>query len=624
MDWRSLVDAALVSSAVAHVLLVVIGLSRLDRGVASDRQVALVAGAVSAGFALSATRWAGIGWAPSLLVVVSLWALTAGAVRLWPQFTPLGAMIWMSFLLMGGTGLVWGALFLASLRLSGVTLCVMWVAAGVGLLSVPSSLVQTLEGWEALFRRSWTRPNQPMRGWQPRREWPRVCIQVPTHAEPPDLVVETLDALARVRYANFEVLVIDNNTSDEALWRPVQRHCESLGPRFRFLHVEGISGAKAGALNWAMQYVGPEVELIGVVDADYQVSPDWLADAVGHFEDETVGFVQCPHAYRDFEWSPFGRMADAEYRVFFATSMASLSEHGAGITVGTMSLIRTRALVDAGGWAEWCLTEDSELAIRIHACGYSSVYLTTPYGWGLIPETFEGYKKQRFRWTYGPVQEFKRHLRLFLPQRRPSKRAVVSQLTPRQRVHHGNHGLDVVMVGIRLLLVPIAGVAMMSMVWHRESVPMPLVLWIASTAVLVGSVLMRWAVYRDVVGMTLREALGGTLAFLSLSHVISLASLSAVVGRHATWQRTDKFRQSARRGAQWGSTGAETFLAVLCLATAVLAAAAVHHPGMVLALAVGVAWQGLSYASAPLMSLIAVRALSVKRPARAFSRAEIA
>jgi hypothetical protein len=44
--------------------------------------------------------------------------------------------------------------------------------------------------------------------------------------------------------------------------------------------------------------------------------------------------------------------------VFFATSMVSLSEHGAGLTVGTMSLIRRRALVEAGGWAEWCLTED--------------------------------------------------------------------------------------------------------------------------------------------------------------------------------------------------------------------------------------------------------------------------
>lgn len=35
--------------------------------------------------------------------------------------------------------------------------------------------------------------------------------------------------------------------------------------------------------------------------------------------------------------------------------------------------------------------------------GYSSAYLTEVCGQGLIPETFADYRKQRFRWTYGPV-----------------------------------------------------------------------------------------------------------------------------------------------------------------------------------------------------------------------------
>lgn len=76
-----------------------------------------------------------------------------------------------------------------------------------------------------------------------------VTVQVPTYAEPPEVVIGTLDALARLDYPDFEVMVIDNNTADERLWRPVQEHCARLG--FRFLRVEGITGAKAGALNWA-------------------------------------------------------------------------------------------------------------------------------------------------------------------------------------------------------------------------------------------------------------------------------------------------------------------------------------------------------------------------------------
>src|SRR5206468_2951819 len=163
-------------------------------------------------------------------------------------------------------------------------------------------------------------------------------------------------------------------------------------------------------------YIGTRAELVAIVDADYVADPDWLAHTVGHFEDPAVGFVQCPHAYRDYESSIFTRMANAEYTGFFAADMVALDEAGAGITVGTMSVIRLAALDTAGGWAEWCMTEDSELAIRIHAAGYSSVYIERPYGWGLIPETWEGYKKQRFRWTYGPVQELMAHARVLLPR----------------------------------------------------------------------------------------------------------------------------------------------------------------------------------------------------------------
>src|SRR5262249_6292611 len=68
----------------------------------------------------------------------------------------------------------------------------------------------------------------------------------------------------------------------------------------------------------------------------------------------------------------------------------------------------------AGGWAEWCLTEDSEVAVRLHALGYEGYYLPDTYGWGVIPETFENYKIQRFRWAGGPVQQFKKHWRLYL------------------------------------------------------------------------------------------------------------------------------------------------------------------------------------------------------------------
>ena len=99
------------------------------------------------------------------------------------------------------------------------------------------------------------------------------------------------------------------------------------------------------------------------------------------------------------------------------------------------------------------------------------------------PRDLRGLRRQRFRWTYGPVQELRRHLRLFLP--RPFARD--SRLDWRQRVHHANHGLDVALVGVRTLAVPIGALAGASMLVQHERVGMPFALWLAATAMLVGT-----------------------------------------------------------------------------------------------------------------------------------------
>src|SRR6185312_10412680 len=64
----------------------------------------------------------------------------------------------------------------------------------------------------------------------------RVSIHVPIYNEPPQMVIETLNALARLDYDDYEVIILDNNTPDPETWRPVEAHCRTLGPRFRFFH----------------------------------------------------------------------------------------------------------------------------------------------------------------------------------------------------------------------------------------------------------------------------------------------------------------------------------------------------------------------------------------------------
>ena len=83
---------------------------------------------------------------------------------------------------------------------------------------------------------------------------------------------QTLDAVARLDYPNFECVVVINNTPDPALWRPVEEHCRALGERFKFVNAENLQGFKAGALRLAMVHTAADAEVIGVIDADYVVA----------------------------------------------------------------------------------------------------------------------------------------------------------------------------------------------------------------------------------------------------------------------------------------------------------------------------------------------------------------
>ena len=208
----------------------------------------------------------------------------------------------------------------------------------------------------------------------------KVSVHLPAYNEPPDMLIETLDALARLDYPNFEVIVVDNNTRDEAVWRPVEAHCRKLGERFRFFHVAPLAGFKAGALNYALAQTAPMPRSIAVIDSDYKVEPNWLPDLVPAFDNPRIAIVQAPQDYRDENDNAFKAMCYAEYRGFFYIGMITRNERNAIIQHGTMTLVRRYVLAAVGGWAEWCITEDAELGLRVFEAGYEAIYIPHSYG----------------------------------------------------------------------------------------------------------------------------------------------------------------------------------------------------------------------------------------------------
>lgn len=481
-----------------------------------------------------------------------------------------------------------------------------YAITGISLALLPLSFGKVWLQSTIFGRRAWHRPRMPLSNNEP-PYLPKVSVHVPCYAEPPDIVIETLNALNKLDYPNYEVIIIDNNTQDPKLWKPVQRHCAHLGERFRFFHVEGIKGAKAGALNYIAPHVATDAELIACIDSDYIAEPDFLSRLTGFFADPQMGFIQTSHDYRLWEDRPYQRACYWEYLPFYKQSLPALSEWTSSFTVGTMCVIRRRALQEAGGWAEWCLTEDSEVAIRIHALGYKSIALADTFGRGLIPETFTDYKKQRFRWTAGPAQQLKHHYRLLLP----GIWAARSEMTNQQRYFELVHCTSGIPFMFALLGSIIAPLVILQLISSGIIIPIPKVLLPVFLAVTTTQAVFTWLEYRQV-GASFKEMLWGSIAGMSLQHTKEVAAVAGFFSRKPLgWNRTNKFKALPMGLSALSATRWETVRGMVTIVIAIFCAFHLHlaEPGMASVGVIILFLSGLTYLTAPFMAILGERDL---------------
>jgi exo-beta-1,3-glucanase (GH17 family)/cellulose synthase/poly-beta-1,6-N-acetylglucosamine synthase-like glycosyltransferase len=396
----------------------------------------------------------------------------------------------------------------------------------------------------------------------PSERCPKVSIHVPTYEEPPAMLIETLNSLAALDYSNYEVLVIDNNTRSEALWRPVEAHCARLGARFRFYHVAPLAGYKAGALNFALQKMAPDAEIVAIIDSDYRVEPGWLTRLVPHFANANTALVQAPQDYRDQHARAFKTLCEAEYRGFFHIGMVTRNERNAIIQHGTMTMIRAAVLREVGGWAEWTVTEDAELGLRILEHGYDSVYATDSLGHGLTPDRFRDYRSQRFRWAIGATQILRMHGRKLLGLE-PSK------LTPGQRFHFLTGWAAWLGDGLNLAFNLLAIAWSTLMILSPSEFLAPIARFSAFVIAFFAFKLVKMAwLYRRRVRASVGETLAAIVAGLSLVYITGRAVLAGAAGTETRFVRTPKFADKDGVLGALEAVAGESLLAVALIVAA--------------------------------------------------------
>lgn len=220
---------------------------------------------------------------------------------------------------------------------------------------------------------------------------PKVSVIIPAYNE--ESTIEcALNSVLDLDYPKdkLEVLLVNDGSTDRT--KSVVRG---------FKNVKLINQKKSGkavALNRGLREC--QGELFVCLDADSYVERNALKKIVHYFSDEKMGAVICAikiHKPKKFveklQWfeyimSAYARKLMAKLDVLF-------------MTPGAFSVYRTDVIRNLGGFALSNLTEDFEMALRLHKSKYRIKIDTDSVSYTAAPNTLPSLFKQRLRWYRG-------------------------------------------------------------------------------------------------------------------------------------------------------------------------------------------------------------------------------
>jgi 1,2-diacylglycerol 3-beta-glucosyltransferase len=264
-----------------------------------------------------------------------------------------------------------------------------------------------LRGYQSM-RDARAAPTDGAGGEDGARPW--VTLVVAARNEAP-VIGATVSALAGQDYAapgevRFDVLVVDDGSADGT---GDLARAAALGPggsgRVRVVRREPDDGPrmKAAALTFAHQEARGEV--IGVVDADARVAPDFLARVMAAWRaDPGAAAIQVQRRSRNLEHGWIAAAQDEELLMDMASQCGRHAIDGTAELRGNGMFVRRATLEAIGGWNPGALTEDLDLSTRLVAAGERIALAPQAEVGEEAVVTLRALWRQRLRWAEGSLR----------------------------------------------------------------------------------------------------------------------------------------------------------------------------------------------------------------------------
>jgi cellulose synthase/poly-beta-1,6-N-acetylglucosamine synthase-like glycosyltransferase len=277
-----------------------------------------------------------------------------------------------------------------------------------------------------------------------------VSLIVPAHNEGAGIVA-AVQAMTALRYPRYEIVVVDDGSTDDTFDRLREQFDLVEVPRVvpgevpyrsqvlsvhvardnpeTLTVVRKTNGGKSDALNVGINL--SRHPLVCMVDADSVLDPDALLSVAKPFGDDPLRVAACGGVVRIANGCTVvgGRVVDVrmprrwllriqvvEYLRAFLMGRTGWSRLGGLVVIsGAFGIFRRDLVVRIGGMAHDTIGEDAELVVRLHHYlrergeDYRVIFVAEPVSWSEAPASLQVLGRQRRRWHRGIAEILRKH-----------------------------------------------------------------------------------------------------------------------------------------------------------------------------------------------------------------------
>jgi poly-beta-1,6 N-acetyl-D-glucosamine synthase len=242
---------------------------------------------------------------------------------------------------------------------------------------------------------------------------PLISVVVPAYNEG-IVIVQALRSLLELDYPNYEVLVIDDGSSDDTYEQAMAVARTSVNVPVKVIAKH--NGGKADALNVGMAYA--RGDFIFNMDGDTKLSPNCLRACIRHFDDPRVGAVAGNVKVINRE-NALTRLQALEYIEGLALVRKAQSLFSTvSIVPGPAGMFRKKALMQVRGYDCDTFAEDCDTTLKLLLQGWHISYEPSAIAWVETPSRMLDLIKQRYRWTRGILQAVRKYRATLLQPRK--------------------------------------------------------------------------------------------------------------------------------------------------------------------------------------------------------------